>query len=59
MTEQDYTVTWTIDVPAESPKEAAKKAAWIQRDKGSGALVFQVEDEDGNKETYDLWGEID
>ena len=37
-----YLVTWEIEIDAKSPKDAAKKALKIQRDKNSTALVFDV-----------------
>jgi hypothetical protein len=40
---QEYTVTWTIDVTASSPVDAARQALEIQRDPGSEATVFEVE----------------
>lgn len=39
----DYRVTWEIDVEADSPIEAAKKAQEIQWDLSSTATVFTVE----------------
>ena len=38
----DYRVTWEIDVDAENPWEAAKKAREMQQDPESTALVFDV-----------------
>lgn len=40
--EREYTVTWTIDVSAYSPEEAARKALDIQRDLQSLGTVFEV-----------------
>ncbi len=37
-----YTVTWTIEVSAESSFEAAEKAREIQLDPESMAVVFDV-----------------
>ena len=37
-----YTVTWTIEVSAESAVEAANKARDIQLDPESMAIVFNV-----------------
>lgn len=39
-----YQVTWTIEVEAESAREAAQIALGIQRDATSIATVFDVED---------------
>jgi len=38
----DYVVTWVIDVDADSPEEAARKALDIQRDPESTANCFDV-----------------
>lgn len=38
----EYRVTWTIDIVAESPREAAQQAQAIQRDADSIATVFEV-----------------
>lgn len=43
---KSYRVVWEIDIDAKSPKEAAKKALKIQRDKSSMATVFDVIDRD-------------
>lgn len=37
-----FRVVWEIDVIADTSQEAAKRALEIQRDKQSGATVFQV-----------------
>lgn len=37
-----YVVGWTIDIEADSPREAAQKALEIQRRPGSIATVFDV-----------------
>jgi hypothetical protein len=37
-----YLVTWQIEVDADSPRDAAKKALEIQRDPTSIATVFNV-----------------
>ena len=39
-----YTVNWTIDVEADSPREAAEMAFAVQRDEESIATVFEVQD---------------
>jgi hypothetical protein len=38
----EYTVRWTTQVDAESPQEAAKLAAAMQRDPSTLAIVFEV-----------------
>lgn len=38
----EYVVSWTIDIDAESPREAAQDALRIQRDAASTATVFCV-----------------
>lgn len=38
----EYRVTWTIDIEADSPVDAAQEALRIQRDKDSIATVFDV-----------------
>jgi hypothetical protein len=37
-----YLVSWTIEIEAESPQEAAEKALEIQQDPDSIATVFDV-----------------
>ena len=37
-----YQVTWTIELEADSPEEAARYALEIQRDEASTATVFVV-----------------
>lgn len=52
-----YRVIWSIDIEADSPKDAAKEALAIQRGHGSTAVVFDVfNDSDPNDagETIDL-----
>jgi len=39
---KDYTVTWTVEISAESSIEAAEKAREIQLDPKSMAIVFNV-----------------
>ena len=53
----EYEVTWTITIDAESPREAAEKALEIQRDKRSCATVFDVESSTDRHDaaTIDLW----
>lgn len=38
----EYRVVWEIDIEADTPKEAAKKALKIQRDPESTATVFDT-----------------
>lgn len=38
----DYRVIWEIDIEADSPEDAAKKAREIQRDPKSTAVYFKV-----------------
>jgi hypothetical protein len=52
-----YHVIWEIDLDAETPKEAAKKALSIHRDPDSIATVFHVCDEYGNLDQVDLLGD--
>lgn len=40
----DYRVVWTIELDADTPLDAAKKALQIQRDKKSIATQFDVTD---------------
>lgn len=49
----DYLVTWDIQVYADSPEEAARKAREAQSP-GTLALVFLVTDEAGNQTQVDL-----
>ncbi len=48
-----FTVSWLIDVGADTPEEAARKALEIQRDPQSLAVHFSVEDRDTGK-TYEI-----
>lgn len=50
----EYKVTWSIEVDAESPKDAARISRQIQLDSNSTATVFDVTDEKGNVTTVDL-----
>lgn len=38
----NYVVTWTVDIEADSAREAAQQALDIQRDPLSTAVVFEV-----------------
>ena len=50
-----YTVTWTIEVEGDSPRDAAQKALAIQRDVFSSATVFETHNWDTAEEaTVDL-----
>lgn len=44
MTNKEYTVTWTIQVQASSPRQAAWEALAIQRDVFSDASCFDVKE---------------
>lgn len=48
-----YTVSWVIDVEADSPKEAAHKAAQAMYP-GTTATTFTVTDSNGDAETIDI-----
>jgi len=52
----EYQVTWTIDIEADSPTQAAVEAQRIQRDPESIATVFTVKQGDGScpEEVIDL-----
>jgi hypothetical protein len=50
----DYIVNWKIDIEADSPEEAARKALEIQRRLDSIALVFDVTSADGETLEVDL-----
>lgn len=52
--EQQYLVTWEIDIVAATPAEAARKALAIQRDPDSIATVFDVADKEGSVTRVDL-----
>jgi len=41
-----YLVTWTIDIDADSPREAAELARLIQLDPDSEAVYFDVDGEE-------------
>ncbi len=42
----DYSVEWRIEIPADTPEEAARQALRVQRDPGSMATVFHLYTED-------------
>ena len=48
----DYLITWTIDIYADTSEEAAIKALEIQRDPSSIATYFHVK----NKDTGEFLG---
>jgi len=50
----EYRVTWTIDLDADSPEDAARKALVIQRDPSSLATHFEVRDAQGHVDDVDL-----
>jgi hypothetical protein len=50
----NYHVNWEIELYAESPMDAARKALAIQRDPQSLASVFVVTGEDGEMHHIDL-----
>ncbi len=49
-----YSVSWTIDIEADSPEDAARQALGIHRDSNSTATVFDVQDADGTTTVIDL-----
>lgn len=50
----EYRVTWTIDLCAESPEEAARKALAIHRNPESWATCFEIRDKHGRFHEIDL-----
>ena len=52
--QEDYHVSWDIDLVADSPMDAARQALRIQRDPDSIATVFDVTNEEGDIERIDL-----
>jgi hypothetical protein len=46
---KEYRVEWTIDIEADTPREAAEKALAIQRDGFSRATVFDVHEKDADE----------
>lgn len=55
----EYTVSWSIDLDASSPVEAARKALWYLMNE-TGARVFEVSDGSlrfDDTEQIDLWKE--
>ena len=51
---QTYRVSWEIDIDADSPEEAARKAREIQLRPDSHATVFDLTDESGESARIDL-----
>lgn len=54
MSEQEYRVTWEVDVSAENARDAAEQALAMVSDPGSIAHVFTVTAADGTAEDIDL-----
>ena len=52
--EKTYKVVWEIDIVANTPEEAARKALEYQRDRESIATVFSVTEPNGNTLVFDL-----
>jgi hypothetical protein len=50
----EYLVEWQIEIVAETPEEAARKALIIQRDTTSLATAFDVTDDAGDTARIDL-----
>lgn len=52
----EYRVTWTVDITADSPRDAARQALEMQRDAESTATVFEVSERgaDGAPVSVDL-----
>lgn len=50
----EYRVIWTIDLNADSPEDAARKALDIHRNPDSWATHFQVQDPQGRIQEVDL-----
>jgi hypothetical protein len=50
----EFNVTWEINLDADSPQDAAKKALEITQDQSSLATVFSVTDQAGNQTKVDV-----
>ena len=50
----EYSIVWEIQVSADNPEDAARRALAIQRDPDSTATVFEVNDEFGVETIIDL-----
>lgn len=53
----DYRVVWEIELSANTPEGAARKALAMQRDPNSTAVVFNVTDVEGTDLLVDLMEE--
>lgn len=51
---REYLVSWEIEITANTPEEAARKALAVQRDPNSIAMVFDVIGENGGPIRVDL-----
>lgn len=49
-----YRVEWAIDIDADDPVDAAKRAREIQMDPASSATVFDVIEHDGDGEAVQV-----
>lgn len=49
-----YRVRWEIDIEADNPLEAAKKARYFQTKPNTTATVFDVFENDEHIEAFDL-----
>lgn len=49
-----YSIIWSIDIEAETPRDAAEEALKIQRDPESTATCFEVMDDEGTVINIDL-----
>ena len=50
----EYRVRWEIDLDATSPEQAAREALEIQRDPGSTATFFEVQNHKGKSCQIDI-----
>lgn len=55
----EYHVSWTIDLEADTPEQAARQALEIQRDPSSIATVFEVSRRDPYTQRLDDPWDID
>ena len=49
-----YSIIWSIDIEAETPRDAAEEALKIHRDPESTATCFEVMDDEGTVINIDL-----
>ena len=49
-----YTLYWKIEIDADSPREAARRARDIQLDPNNTATVFEVFEHDGDGEPINV-----